>query len=385
MSLRELSREQARRIAVPAQLLADPPVRDLLEVVRHLTLLQSDPVTAVAPSAELVLWGRLGSSFEPADLESAWVAGSLVELDLMLRPAEDLALFRAEMTAWPGPGPLTEWQETRRDWMIANADARRDVLDTLSVEGAMPASELPDTTVLPWESSGWNNDRSLRRMLDMMVARGEIAAAGMEGRERVWDLAERVYPDDPVVPIEEAVAIRNRRRLRALGIARSRSTQMPNEPNDVGECGEPAVIEGVRGTWRVDPVYLEGDVPHRTVLLSPIDRLVIDRKRMAEIFCFDYKLEMFKPVAKRRWGYWALPILVGDRLVGKLDATSDRDAGVLLVHAVHEDGRWPRRTREGVEEQVDALADWLGLTPVRERMSSPGHQGRMPSGSTTST
>ena len=98
------------------------------------------------------------------------------------------------------------------------------------------------------------------------------------------------------------------------------------------------MIEGVRGKWRVDPAYLDVEpFDGRAALLSPLDRLVFDRKRMEEIFEFDYQLEMYKPAAKRRWGYWAMPILDGDRLVGKVDATADREGGVLRVNAVHED------------------------------------------------
>ena len=92
-----------------------------------------------------------------------------------------------------------------------------------------------------------------------------------------------------------------------------------------------------KGTWRVDPAYLGLPFEGRTALLSPLDRLVFDRKRLLEIFDFDYQLEMYKPAAKRRWGYWAMPILYGDRLVGKLDATADRKAGVLRVDAIHQD------------------------------------------------
>src|SRR5687767_10710270 len=99
---------------------------------------------------------------------------------------------------------------------------------------------------------------------------------------------------------------------------------MPVEPIDAGDAGEPAVIEGVRGTWRVDPTLLDAPFDGRAALLSPFDRLLHDRKRLGEIFEFEYYLEMYKPAAQRRWGYYALPILVGDRLVGKLDAAVDR-------------------------------------------------------------
>jgi uncharacterized protein YcaQ len=125
--------------------------------------------------------------------------------------------------------------------------------------------------------------------------------------------------------------------------------------------GEPAVVEGVAGEWRVDPAVLDGPFRGRAALLSPFDRLVHDRRRAIELFDFDYQLEMYKPAAKRRWGYYALPILYGDRLVGKLDATADRKAGVLRVDAVHEDVPFTRTTRAAVDQEIRELASWLQL------------------------
>jgi uncharacterized protein len=202
-----------------------------------------------------------------------------------------------------------------------------------------------------------------------MVRRGEVAMAGWRGRDRLWDLAERVYPDDPMVPIEKARRIRAERRLRALGLARAHGPECPVEPSDVGEVGEPAVVEGVRGEWRVDPAQLGQRFDGRTALLSPLDRLVYDRKRMTELFDFDYQLEMYKPAANRRWGYWALPILHADRLVGKLDAAADRTYDVLRVNAIHQDVPFSKATAAAVHREIRALADWLGLDlrlPVRQ-------------------
>jgi uncharacterized protein YcaQ len=194
-----------------------------------------------------------------------------------------------------------------------------------------------------------------------MVQRGEVATAGYDGRQRLWDLAERVYPDDPVVPLAEALHVRAERRLRSLGLARTSATETQVEPNDVGDVGEPATIEGVRGRWRVDPTYLDGDFTGRAALLSPLDRLVFDRKRMLDLFEFDYQLEMYKPAAKRKWGYWALPILYGDRLVGKVDATADRTSGVLRVDAVHRDVEFTSAMTDDVDAEIEDLAVWLGL------------------------
>ena len=360
----ELSRDEARRIVVRAQLLTADRPTDLLAVVRRLTLMQNDPTAAVAPSAEVVAWSRLGSSYRLGELAECEAAGRLVELGGMLRPAEDIALYTAEMAVWPGPGRLKDWEESQRDWVEANDGCRRDILEKLYDEGPLPASGLPDTTVLPWESSGWNNDRSRRMLIGLMVRRGEVAAAGYDGRDRLWDLAERVYPDVPPVPLEEALRIRDQRRLRGLGLARAKATELPADRVDVGDAGEPAVVEGVRGTWRVEPeelARLDEPFAGRAALLSPLDRLVYDRKRMEEIFEFDYQLEMYKPVAKRRWGYWAMPILHGDRLVGKLDARAERGEGVLRVHAVHEDEPFPGDVRAAVDAEIDDLARWLGL------------------------
>ena len=360
----QLSRADARRIAVLAQLLSADRPHDFDAMVDHLTFLQAEPTAAVAPSAQVVTWSRLGERSRPGDVDDAVAHGSLIELHSMLRPAADLRLYRAEMAAWPGPGHLKEWQVDVREWVEANDDTRRDILAKLEDEGPLTARSFPDTTLVPWQSSGWNNDRNVRMLLDRMVERGEIAPVGYEGRDKLWDLAERVYPDEPVVPLSEAMQARAVRRLRSLGIARGRAAIAPSEPNDVGEAGEPAVIEGVRGTWRVDPVYLDQDLGPRVALLSPLDRLVFDRRRMAEIFEFDYQLEMYKPAVKRRWGYWAMPVLDGDRLVGKVDLTADRRGGVLVVNAVHEDEPFSSDRSRAVQEEVASLARWLDLQPV---------------------
>lgn len=361
-----LSQRDARRIAVRAQLLDAPPPRDLLEVARHLGAVQVDLTAAVAPSADLVFWSRLGAGYSPEALEEAVGNQDLVEFQGILRPGEDLELFRGAMAAWPGVGELDEWRESVAEWVEDNDECRRDILEVLRADGPLPVRDLPDTTVRPWRSSGWNNNRNVRMLVDLMEARGEVAVAGRDGRDRLWDLAERIYPEGPSLPVDKALEVRSRRRLAALGIARARTTETPGEPNSVGTIGEEAVIDGVRGTWRVDPTQLArlGEpFRGRVVLLSPLDRLISDRKRMVDLFGFDYQLEMYKPAARRRWGYYALPVLCGDQLAGKVDATADRERGVLLVDAVHDDYGWGRDTGDDVAEQIRALADWLGLDP----------------------
>jgi len=361
VTVHHLSRREARRIAVRAQLLDRDRPSDLHDVVRELSLLQVDQTAAVAPSADLVAWSRLGSAYDPAELATALEAGTLVELRGMIRPGEDLALYRAEMAAWDTREGLSDWREAQRRWVRANDTCRRDILDRLEVDGPLPSSALPDTCDVPWKSSGWNDDRNVTMLLEMMVLRGEVAVAGRQGRERLWDVAERVYPDTETVAEDKALRLRNERRLRSLGLARARGPECPVEPNDVSDVGEPAVVEGVRGTWRVDPEQLGRPFAGRAALLSPFDRLVYDRKRMLELFEYDYGLEMYKPVAKRRWGYYALPILYGDQLVGKLDAAADRPARVLRVAAIHQDVPFTRAMTTAVHREIKDLAHWLRL------------------------
>ena len=356
MEPHRLDRAQARRIAVSAQLLNAHRPTDLVDTVRHLTFLQVDPTAAVAPNADLVAWSRLGGDYTPADLVRALEQDrDLIEFNALIRPMEDLALYRAEMERSP------EYPRSR-DWLQANESFRQDVLARLSDAGPLTSREIPDTSAVAWASSGWTGHRNVTQMLEFLAARGEIAIVGRRKRERVWDLAERALPGDlGAVPDGEARGIRDARRLRSLGIARAKSPVVPMEPADVGAAGEPAVVEGVAGEWRVDPALLGQPFAGRTALLSPFDRLVHNRTRARELFDFDYTLEMYKPAAKRRWGYFALPILHGDRLVGKLDATADRKAGVLVVNAIHEDEPFTPEVRRDVDDEVQELASWLGL------------------------
>jgi hypothetical protein len=321
----------------------------------------------------MLAWTRLGNAYQPEQLRQALERdhtlfehrGQPTEVEpplAMVRPMADLGLWLPEMAAWLLPG-------TRRgEWVRANDSFRRRILDLLRDSGPLTSRDIPDTSKVPWQSSGWTNDRNVTQMLEFLMMRGEVAVAGRVGRERLWDLPERVYPADIVVPSEDdAQRIRNERRLASLGIARQKSTKMPIEPVDVGEAGEPAVVEGVKGEWRVDPAALGEDFEGRTALLSPFDRLVYDRRRALELFEFEYTLEMYKPAAQRRWGYFALPVLHDDRLVGKIDAIADRKTSVLRVDAIHEDVRFTRTMTKAVHAELDDLASWLGLKAAEPR------------------
>ena len=357
MDVRRLDRDEARQLVVRAQLLDARRPTDLVELVERLTLLQIDPTAAIAPNADLVAWSRLGPAYAPADLTRALeVDRTLFELRAFIRPMSAVALHAGEETAYTAQGSVARWLE-------ANDAFRRDVLARLRDAGPLLSKDLPDTAAVPWASTGWTNNRNVTQLLEFLSARGEVAIAGRRGRQRLWDLPERVYGVyEPFAPAD-AQRRRSLRGMRSVGRARARTAAVPGEPIAVGDVGVPVTVEGVPGEWRADPDLLVRVEPFvgRTALLSPFDRLIHDRVRTQALFGFEYLLEMYKPAAARRWGYFALPVLHHDRLVGKLDARADRKAGVLVVHAVHEDVRFTRAIRADVDAEIESLAGWLGL------------------------
>ncbi len=360
MVVPRLTKDEARRIAIRAQLLDAPRPTGLVDVVDRLTVLQIDPTAAIAPNADLVLWSRLGSTYDPADLTRAIEHDrTLVETVAYVRPPRDLPAVIAEVRD-------AEMYASTAAWLDTNVPFRRDILALLAKEGPLLSRDIPDTSIEPWPSSGWTNNRNITKMLELLALRGHVAIAGRKGRQRYWDLPERVYPADlPTLDLDTALRHRNERRLAALGIARSTGPQIPGEPPYVGEAGEEVTVDGTPGTWRVDPAYVGLPFEGRTALLSPFDRLVHDRVRAEQLFGFEYILEMYKPKDKRRWGYFALPVLHGDRLVGKLDATADRKTGTLVVNAIHEDVRFTKATSAAVRAEIEDLAAWLGLDVTR--------------------
>jgi len=357
VATQRLDRDQARRVAVRAQLLDARPPKDLVGTVDHLTLLQVDPTAAIAPNADLVAWSRLGTAYHPADLVRASEHDrTLFELNAYVRPASAVALHLSQDADRSGRGS---------EWVEANDGFRRDVLARLREAGPLLSRDVPDTSRVPWVSTGWTHDRNVTQMLELLAARGEVAVAGRVGRQRVWDVADRVLPPFEPLPAGEALRRRQERRLRSLGLVRARNVVAPGEPTSVGDAGVPVTVEGVDGQWRADPDALDAPFTGRTALLSPFDRLVHDRERARALFGFEYVLEMYKPAAARRWGYFALPVLHHDRLVGKLDAKADRRRGTLTVHALHEDVPFGGEMRADVDAQIEALAAWLGVTVVR--------------------
>lgn len=335
----------------------------LLDVAERLTFLQLDPTAVVAPAAELVCWTRLGNSFRPAELGLAaerdrtlWEHRAAepdnAPVIVMLRPTSQLALHQADMAELRSkPGQV-------HSWLAANAAFQSCVLDQLGREGPLTSKDIPDTAEVAWKSSGWTNDRNVTQLLEFLASRGVVAVVGRQGKQRVWDLAEQVYPATEQVDPDDARRRRDALRFRALGVSR---------PKWVGDAGETIEIDDTAGVWRLDPGASADAFDGRTALLSPFDRLVhhYDRKRATDLFEFEYTIEFYKPAAARRWGYFVMPILRGDRLVGKVDVSVDRQADRLLVNALHEDIAFTAAVRSDVAEELYSLAQWLGMAGVQ--------------------
>lgn len=356
--------EEARRIAVRAQWLDAPSTErdadDLPAVVEQLTLLPLNPTDIVCPSAEQIAHTRI-PSIEYGEVRDA------VEREFTL--VEHLGPHRHPMEAWAiglratsdlpwltaiGSDPESIHAASRA-WLDANSGFRDRVLQQLREDGPLPQSDIDDAADVPFRSSGWNTDRNVAMMLELLQIRGEVVVAERLGTARVWDLTERLLPPVEPLALDEAWRTWRLRWLRSCGITRA---------THLGEVGEPVRIDGVRGLWRLDPEASAEGFAGRVVLLSPLDRLIADRKRMVQLWDFAYALEQYTPAAKRRWGAFALPILDCDRLVGKVDARADRQRGALLVHRIHWDTDPSPRLVQAVEDEIGRLATFLSLRAV---------------------
>jgi hypothetical protein len=324
--------ETGRRTAVRAQGL-DGTESNVLETVRRLGFLQLDPISSVAPPQQLVIWSRIGS-FDTAELDRLlWEERKLVEWNAFLYPSEDLPLLRAFMRRKDRPIDLR-----RRAYLKKNATFRRYVLKQLRDRGPLLSREIEThSSRVGADRSDWWGVRQMGLMLEVMAEVGEVAVVGRRGKQRVWDLAERWYPETPTLPLKKALAIYEEQRFRAIGVR----------------------LE--RGRLVAHPEAVDGPVPDRTTFLSPFDRLVHDRNRTEALWNFYYRLEMYVPAAKREYGYYVLPILRGDRLVGRIEPVFDRKENILRVKGLW----WEKGVRPfSLAKPLTSLAKFLGASSV---------------------
>jgi uncharacterized protein YcaQ len=330
---RKVTLEQARRIAVRAQLL-DGSAGGVLETVRRLGFLQLDPISTVATPQHLVLWSRLGP-FDTAELDRLlWTERKLFEWNAFIWPIESLPLIKAWMRR--RRAPTQSWERYRQEFLRENAGFRRYVLRELERRGPLLSRELEDRSIQGRREHRWFGSRHVAEMLEILHLRGEVAVVGRRAGQRVWDLADQWYPKTETVPVREAERLLAERRFRAMG------------------------VRLVKGEWEAHPDVGDAPIADRVTLLSPFDRLVHDRKRTESLFGFRYRLEMYVPAAKREYGYYVLPILVGDGLVGRVEPRFDRTTGTLEVL-----GAWGDTSR--LDEALAGLAAFLGADRVQAR------------------
>jgi uncharacterized protein YcaQ len=326
-----VSLEEARRIAVRAQWL-DGRARGVLQTVRRLGFLQLDPIASVAPPQHLVLWSRLGP-FDTTKLERLlWQERKLVEWRAFVYPSEDLPILKALMRRRDRPLDLRLIA-----FLKEHAAFRRYVLKELRERGPLLSREIEDAPGHRREGHRWWGERKMGLMLDVLAGRGEVAVVGRRGKQRVWDLAERWYPETETLRLPTALRLYEEKRFRALGVRLD------------------------RGRLVAHPEAQDGPVPERVTFISPFDRLVHDRDRLEALWNFRYRLEMYVPAAKREYGYYVLPILHGDRLVGRIEPVFKRREKVLRVN-----GLWwePGEEPVDLEEPLASLAAFLGANTV---------------------
>jgi uncharacterized protein YcaQ len=303
-----VSLAQARRIAVRSQLL-DGSATSVLDTVRKLGFLQIDPISTVAPPQQLVLWSRLGA-FDSAELDRLlWEERKLFEWNAFIRPIEDYPLIRARMLR---PRGKQLYEQRQEEFLKTNQRFKRFVLKELEQRGPLLSRDIAADLMVSRDPHEWWGSRKVALMLMILEAHGAVAVVGRRGKQRLWDLAERWYPDVEAIPWPEAQRLLEEKRWQSLGVRLERN-----------------------GEWEAHPDANDEAVRTRTTFLSPFDRLIHDRDRALALFDFFYRLEMYVPKAKREYGYYVLPILRSDRLIGRIEPVFDRKQSVLRVESLH--------------------------------------------------
>jgi uncharacterized protein YcaQ len=383
----------ARALHLHAQGLARRPRRrarkgDVLEAVRRMGALQIDTISVVARSPYLVLWSRLGA-YEPCWLDALLAEGALFEYwahEASFLPVEDYALYRHRMLdrRW------TKWRYAHA-LMEREPEAAARLLARVREHGPVRSADFARAG----SGGTWWDWKPEKRMLESLFTAGELMIARREGFQRVYDLRERVLPgwSDDLLPSAEEV----RRRLvekavRALGVARPRWIadyfRMPGAAAlaaarslaeegallrvDVEGWKEPALVHPDHADALADAA--KGRLrPTHTTLLSPFDPVVWDRRRASELFGFDYRIEVYTPAPKRRWGYYVLPILDRGALVGRLDAKAHRKDGVFEVKTLYlEPGVRPSmRLAAALVRALADCATWHGTPRIAVRRTEP--------------
>ena len=379
-----------RRLAIRNQRLAGPVPRakpsaqDLLDTVRALRCLQLDPTSVVARNHLLILFSRHGAFDETLFEELAYRERALFEYwahEASYVLSEDLPIHRYAMRAPEGGA----WRAKQNHWWDTETDFRTHILERLYREGPLRARDIEDRAKVGWQSSGWTHARNVARMLDLMWVRGHVGISRREGAQRMWDLMARCL--SPTAPREQLTDEEVTYRaapyaIRALGAGRVphirahfTRNRYPHLEAVLARLQADGVVEriavdGLGDDWWILTEDLEtlntADFTPRTALLSPFDNLICDRARTEALFGFTHRLEIYVPKAKRRWGYFVLPVLDGERLVARIDLAMDRKRNVLSAIEVHKEPSTPRGKRlpAAIRKELERLAAWRGATGI---------------------
>lgn len=376
---------EARRLAVRAQRLAGPRPRPtrarILELVRHIGFLQLDPTNVVARNVFLVVWSRLGA-FDTTVLDSLLERDrALFETPSFLLPTSDLPLHAATMGKYrsdvsPGqPHSPDTWHSRARDWLTRNQTLKREVLARLRRDGPLPLTAFEGRTHVSWTSGDMDAERNVSVMLAILQRRGEVVVAGRRRGHKLYAVAEGWFPKVRAMPPRERAREATLRSLRANGLATLKQLRWYHAFN---RHVTPDALRALERERRVVPIEVAGidevfytlsDVERRlrapfvgrTVLLSPFDPLIKDRERLEMLFGYRYRIEIYTPVRLRKVGFWAMPVLHSDRIVGSVDPKFDRERGVLVVNRVVTEKGAPLQAIRGA---VNELADFVGATKV---------------------
>lgn len=393
-----LSRETARRLAINAQRLQGPrsaaTSEGIMQVVRQIGCLQLDPLSVVARSHLLVLWSRIGP-YDPLLLDTLlWEERQLFEYwahaaSIVL--SEDYPIHQMRMRQWGEPASSNAWTQKIRQWAEENHVLQHSILTALQERGPLRSRDIEDESQAPWRSTGWTNERNVTRMLDILWMQGRILVSRRTGGAKWWDLTERRFPAwssiEPL-PQHEIVRAAALKSVRALGIGTARDISQhftrdryPGLPGVLTELEREGLIARVRvqeggsdlpGIWYMHSETLSiidevrTNWQPRTTLLSPFDNLICDRKRTSMLFDFTYSSEFYTPRHKRIYGYYVMPILYGDRLIGRLDPVMDRKHSTLTILAQHLEPMvilTPEIERE-INGAIAELAEFLGAQKI---------------------
>ena len=393
MRRQTVSTSATRRIALAAQGFdrarsgTAPNAGSLKRTVDRLGLLQIDSVNVLTRAHYLPLFSRLGN-YDSSQLDAlAWGRKSkrglfefwAHEASLLPVSSHPLWRWRMERAAKAHAGDIkNKLHVFRREKAAFIDEVRRQVVD----RGPLAASDLDQGTgkTGPWW--GWSDAKFA---MEWMFFAGEVTTATRRGAfERVYDLTERVLPADVLaLPTPEpAAAQRELLRIasRAMGVATATDLRdyfrLPVADTkarlaELVEAGDllPVTVEGWAQPAYLDPAARQPRQVEARALLAPFDPLIWERDRTERIFDFHYRIEIYTPIAKRTHGYYVLPFLLGDRLVGRVDLKSDRAEGQLLVHAVHFEKDVKAKEVAGpLREELQLMVDWLGL----ERLAGRG-------------